>query len=148
MNYLTEAELCQLTHDDAGRVPQSLVIAIIMEESGAQPDAESNMGAIGLMQIMQKFHPSIDLRDPKTNVQVGCRILESDYRYLNHIRLNLDPRDPIDWSLEENVRRTLRGFNAGCGTVVWHDQNPAHLWPDESNRYVDNIVELWKKGYC
>ena len=148
MNYLTNDELCKLTKKDAGRVPQSLVIALIMEESGAQPDAESDDGAVGLMQIMQKFHPSIDLRDPTTNIKVGCAILESDYRYLNHMRLNLKPTDPIDWTLEDNVRRALRGYNAGCGTVVWHDNNPKQEWPDASNRYVNNIVELWQKGYC
>ena len=148
MSALSMEQLCQLTADDSGRIPQSLVMAIIMEESGGQPDVVSKAGAVGLMQIMQKFHPKIKLTDPATNIRVGCTILQSDYRYLNHFRLGLSPTEPIDWSLYANVGRTLRGYNMGCGTVVWYDQHPEHAYPPEVDRYVEIILQLFRKGFC
>ena len=114
----------------------------------AQSDVVSPAGAVGLMQIMQKFHPDVDLTDPATNIELGCDILSSDYRYLNHFRLGLSPTEPVDWSLYANVGRALRGFYMGSGTVVWYDRHPDKAYPVDADQYVANILGLFRKGLC
>ncbi len=72
----------------AARLDPLLVLAVIGVESGFNPYAESPFGAQGLMQIIGRFHtdkfsPTPDglaLLNPKTNIDVGVRILRE---YLN-----------------------------------------------------------------
>lgn len=71
-----------------------LVLAIIEKESGFQPSARSPVGAIGLMQVMAKYHVDrfsppgkrIDLTHVETNIKVGSRILRE---YLDAAQGNL-----------------------------------------------------------
>tara|TARA_B100000073_G_scaffold340805_1_gene341150 strand:- start:933 stop:1343 length:411 start_codon:yes stop_codon:yes gene_type:complete len=60
-----------------------LVAAVIQVESSWYPRAESEAGACGLMQVIPKWNPKKDgsyytceeLKDPKTNIEVGTRAL-------------------------------------------------------------------------
>ena len=68
-------------------VPEMLVFAVIKTESGFREDAESSLGARGLMQIMEqtfdwlKFRQGdenasySDMYDPETNIRYGCYLL-------------------------------------------------------------------------
>ena len=68
-------------------VDKYLVYAVIKTESGFRPDAVSNVGARGLMQIMEDTFDWIkfkmgdedtvyyDMYDPKTNIRYGCWLL-------------------------------------------------------------------------
>ncbi len=68
-------------------VDKYLVYAVIKTESGYRPDAVSNVGARGLMQIMEttfdwiKFKTGddesvyYDMFDPETNIKYGCWFL-------------------------------------------------------------------------
>ena len=141
-------ELCQLAMDYGGDVPADLIVAMIEEESGGQPDIRSSAGAVGLMQIIAKFHPSVDLTNPATNIETGVHILESDYRYLNHMRANLAPTDPIDWTNEAWVKRSLRAYVMGPGNVTFYDKHPDRQLPVEVVNYQDNIWSLNQQGYC
>jgi len=66
------------------RVDPLLIIAVISIESRFNPYSQSNMGAIGLMQIIPRFHQdklpkNADNRaflEPVINVQIGARILQ------------------------------------------------------------------------
>ncbi len=70
-----------LVHKDAqlyGRDP-NLVLAIIAEESGFDPKALSNVGAVGLILVMPHWKRVLgitgDLKDPDTNIRAGLQIL-------------------------------------------------------------------------
>jgi soluble lytic murein transglycosylase-like protein len=58
--------------------PEALVAGLITVESNWREDAVSNVGAIGLMQILPKAHPECDkerLTDPAYNIDCGVAIL-------------------------------------------------------------------------
>lgn len=76
---------------ERNQVPPSVVAAIMLIESGGNPQATSPMNydwhgneigqAKGLMQIMPwHFDPDHDPHDPATNIAVGARILRDNYR--------------------------------------------------------------------
>lgn len=60
-----------------------LILAVTAIESGFNPVAESSMGAMGLMQVIPRFHPEKlaghggeqALLDPEVNIRVGTRVL-------------------------------------------------------------------------
>ncbi len=71
-------------------LPLSLIMAVIHQESEFYPNARSNKGAQGLMQIMPltwdeyvaKLNLEVDRRamtDPFMNITVGCQILKDLY---------------------------------------------------------------------
>jgi soluble lytic murein transglycosylase-like protein len=75
----------------AGRefsVDPLLILAVMAIESRYNPVAESSMGAMGLMQIIPKYHPEKlpehggeqALLDPEVNILVGARILREYLR--------------------------------------------------------------------
>lgn len=72
-----------------------LILAVTAIESRFNPVAESSMGAMGLMQVIPRFHPEKladhggeqALLDPEVNIQVGTRILRE---YLGRFR-ELEP---------------------------------------------------------
>ncbi|MNR71624.1 murein transglycosylase C [compost metagenome] len=70
-------------------LPPTLLLAIIMKESSLNPKARSGYGAIGLMQIVPRFHKekltdpnqTDTLHKPEENIRVGAEIL-AEYREL------------------------------------------------------------------
>ena len=65
-----------------------LVAAQVVAESSCNPDAVSDKGAIGLMQVNPKYWPYSrqELRDPARNLQVGTAILASYIRQTGSVR--------------------------------------------------------------
>lgn len=68
-----------------------LVAGIIKKESCFRPNAKSNVGAIGLMQVMEKFHlekiatlTNKSLLDIDSNIAVGTKILEEYLKQKNN----------------------------------------------------------------
>lgn len=84
-------EVVQATSRELGLDPV-LVVAVIAVESRFNPMSESPLGALGLMQVIPRFHKdkledespgrAADkaLLDPATNVRVGSRILSESIR--------------------------------------------------------------------
>jgi soluble lytic murein transglycosylase-like protein len=77
----------------AGRmhsVDPVLILAVMAIESRYNPVAESNMGAMGLMQVIPRWHPEKlsdhggeeALLEPEVNIHVGAQILREYYRRL------------------------------------------------------------------
>lgn len=78
-------------------LPLALIMAVIDQESEFYPNARSNMGAQGLMQIMPfkwdayvaKLKLAVERRamtDPLMNITVGCEILKDFYGQNGHIK--------------------------------------------------------------
>lgn len=63
----------------------SLVLAVIDAESRGNPRAVSKTGALGLMQILPKYHyrggNPLDLHIPRVNITIGVRYLAWCYRH-------------------------------------------------------------------
>lgn len=79
------------------------VQAIMMQESGGDPNATSSAGAIGLMQVMPShFSQGQNPYDPLTNLMVGVRYLDS-----------------LDVQFQGNSPLVAAGYNAGGGEVQY-----------------------------
>lgn len=69
-------------HAHKHRLPPTLVLAVVAQESSFRPAARSGYGAQGLMQVVARHHPEKvkgigrkGLLDPETNIAVGTRVL-------------------------------------------------------------------------
>lgn len=125
------------------------VHSVIFAESGHDPNAVSERGAVGLMQIMPETgywiskelgrddFDETELKDPETNIDMGTWLL----RYL----LN---------ECDDSERNALAAYNAGIGNVSdWlenHDyssdgQNLDVIPFKETSEYVDRITYAYDR---
>lgn len=64
-------------------LPAELLLAIVETESSFNPNARSRYGALGLMQVVPRFHPKVvksvggvhRLDEPEANIEAGATIL-------------------------------------------------------------------------
>lgn len=64
-------------------LPPTLILAIIEQESGFRPEVVNNHGAVGLMQVVPRYHREKletrdgikELQNPEANIRVGSQIL-------------------------------------------------------------------------
>ena len=98
---------------DKYNLPPDLVAAIIWQESGGNPSAYSNSGAVGLMQVMARDglaasfqcangpcfanRPSTArLKDPNYNIKYGVRLLASLVKQHGELRQALKAYGPMN----------------------------------------------------
>jgi soluble lytic murein transglycosylase len=117
-------------HAENYRLDPALVAAVIYQESKFDPDARSDSGAVGLMQVLPETAKGIaartggsafrvgDLRNPEINVRYGSW-------YLRHL---LDK-----YGSEE---KALAAYNGGQGNV---DRGVVY---SETEHYVERVLEL------
>lgn len=110
-------------------VPASLLLAVIMEESGGDPDAVSERGARGLMQLMPATAQEMGVADPAQpgpNIAGGARYLSEQLARFGG-RLDL----------------ALAAYNAGPGAV----QKAGRQVPDypETRSYVDRVSARFER---
>lgn len=115
-------------------VDTELLKAIIVVESGFDPQAQSPQGAIGLMQLLpqtgdryataaERQQPATErLRDPRVNILTGARMLSDLLRR----------HDRID--------HALAAWNAGEGSVRRHGGLPPIA---ETRAHVQQVLELY-----
>ncbi|MGO4854791.1 lytic transglycosylase domain-containing protein [Phaeovulum sp. W22_SRMD_FR3] len=98
-------------------VPEDLFLRLVQQESGWNPNAVSNKGAIGLAQLMPGTAAKlgVDPRDPQANLNGGARYLRMMYDRFG------------DWKL------ALAAYNAGPEAVAKHGSVPPY---QETLNYV------------
>jgi soluble lytic murein transglycosylase-like protein len=103
----------------ATEIPLALLVATAYEESRMKPNAESEAGARGLLQLMPATARSLSLAgdDPATNILAGARYLR---RMLNRFG---------------TVDLALAAYNAGPTAV----ERAASAPTIETLRYVKNV---------
>lgn len=134
-------------------IDKYLVYAVIKTESGFDPEAVSNVGARGLMQIMEETFDWIkyklgddetqysDMFDPKDNIRYGCYLLGYLYDEFG------------------NIDATMAAYHAGRGKVnEWladprYSSDGIHLdnipisdtahYVDKINKAMDIYIELY-----
>ncbi len=120
-----------------------LVLAVIRQESRFSTQAESQRGAIGLMQLMPNTFEDIademglaDIMDPANNIKAGIKHLAT----LSESFENVGDAD--------RTRLTLAAYNAGIGRVQ-DAQQLAHYLNDNPNSWegVRSALPLLSKRF-
>lgn len=109
-------------------VDPRLVVALIVVESGFQPQVASRVGALGLGQLMPETARALDV-DPQDPVQ-------NLYGTIRYLRGNLDRFG------YENVHLALAAYNAGRAAVERYEGIPPY---DETRWYVHNVTDLYRR---
>ena len=110
---------------DAGRkygLPDGLMDSLIHQESRWNPNAKSKKGAIGLAQIVPKWHPGIDATDPETSIYYSAKYL----------------RKLID--RYGNIEDGLRAYNWGLGNLDKYKRGEKKEMPKETREYSNKIL--------
>lgn len=73
------------------KVPVTVLAALVVVESHCQPDARSRAGAVGLTQVVPKYHPYARgyLLRPETNLRAGAEILRTAVNTCGGVRCAL-----------------------------------------------------------
>lgn len=98
-------------------VPEDLFLRLVQQESGWNPNARSNKGALGLAQLMPQTARALGVnpRDPRQNLEGGARYLRRQYETFGNWRL------------------ALAAYNAGPGAVEKYNGIPPY---QETRNYV------------
>ncbi len=102
------------------KVPEELFLRLVQQESGWNPNAVSNKGALGLAQLMPATarRLRVDPSDPSENLDGGARYLARQFKRFKSWRL------------------ALAAYNAGPEAVRKYDGVPPY---DETRNYVKII---------
>jgi soluble lytic murein transglycosylase len=131
-------------HAENYRLDPDLLAAVVYVESRFDPNARSEAGAIGLMQLLPQTAKGIatrtggtefvlaDLRDPDINVRYGAW-------YLEHLRLRYG-----------DIDTALAAYHAGQGNVDrWRRRGSGIAFP-ETRAYVaevERVRRVYAKAY-
>lgn len=111
-------------------IPSGLLGRLLYQESRFRPDiisgaTKSSAGAVGIAQIVQRWHPDVDPTDPKASISYAGR-------YLAKLKKQFG-----DW------QTALAAYNWGWGNVSKAQQEYGAAWlsyaPTETQNYVSQI---------
>lgn len=106
-----------------------LVCAVIKSESNWDPEAESNQGAQGLMQLMPETASDLGVKnayDPKDNIMGGAKYLGQLMEMFNG-----------------DMTKTIAAYNAGPGSVQQYGGVPPY---QETQNYVDKVLGYYQEN--
>ena len=110
--------LVRETEEEYG-LPKNLLANVLHTESRFKPDARSNKGAIGIAQIVPKWHPDVkDPTDPVESIRYAGKYLAENYKRFG------------DWD------KTLASYNWGPTAVAKHGMSKL---PEETRNYLTKI---------
>jgi len=107
----------------------SLIKAIIHAESSFKPDAQSSVGAQGLMQLMpatQKIYSVKNPFNPKQNIQAGSELMNRLLKKYNN-----------------NLSIALAAYNSGEGAVKKYNNSVPPY--EETENYIKRVKILQKR---
>jgi soluble lytic murein transglycosylase-like protein len=110
-------------------VDPNLVRAVVKNESGFNPKAESPVGAKGLMQLMDGTAAGLGVSnsfDPQQNVEGGSKYLHG-----------------LLGEFHGDMRKAIAAYNAGPGAVEKYGGVPPYA---ETQAYVNNVLASYE-GY-
>lgn len=107
-------------------VDPKLVSAVAEVESGFNPNAVSNAGAVGIMQLMPETAASLGVNpyDAQQNIDGGTHYL----------------RQMMD-AFPGDLRRAVAAYNAGAQAVREYGGVPPY---GETQAYVDSVLDLYR----
>jgi peptidoglycan lytic transglycosylase len=145
LRYPLEYENIVLGHAENYDLDPALIAAVIYRESHFDPDAVSDSGAIGLMQLLPDTAEGIaeltggakfvvsDLYEPEINVRYGSF-------YLRRLLTKYDGDEAL----------ALAAYHAGQGNVDRWLARGGRIEFAETREYVDDVLELrerYRKAY-
>ncbi len=110
-----------------------LVVAMIIQESGFQPDAVSRCGAMGIGQLMPETADALGVEnpfEPVANIRAMVRILRLNLERFSHL------------SHAKMYTNAIAAYNAGYGAVIKYGGVPPY---PETINYVNNVIILWRR---
>jgi len=116
--------------DSASRygINPELLTRLIQVESNFDPNALSPAGAMGLTQVVPKWHPTADLSTPQSQIDYGAKYLKELYGQTG------------DWRL------ALAAYNGGIGRLRERDMDIGRM-PQETQDYVKKFEPYnYEKG--
>jgi membrane-bound lytic murein transglycosylase F len=114
-----------------------LISSIVFQESNFDPNAQSIMGAIGLMQLMPNtahVYNVDNLNEPSENIRGGVAYLT----YLDEIF------EPIIIDKSERIKFVLASYNIGVGHVM-DARKLAAKFNKNPSLWKDNVADFLKK---
>lgn len=108
-------------------VPTNILSALLKQESGFNPDALSPAGAVGIAQIVPKWHPGVDASNPTVAIDYAAKLIAGHLKQFGG-----------------DMKKALAAYNAGGGAVRQYGGVPPYA---ETQNYVKKILESSKTTF-